>query len=870
MHRCRSFLTRLFTVAFIVSLIAASAFSVSFAEPAKKNPVYDKAAFEEISAPASGSATDAVAGAAEFEAALERARGEYESSLASGLEALSGLHTACLAESGIVHAEHDETGLLPAQTGRAPKDVQAAPQAIPTKTYGEDDTEYFDVNIGMNFFTSLPAILKAQSDHTNVWVINDDAYHLAKVGTHDDSTCKLKELTAVMAQEIAENFDEIYERMTDPATGFGAHSGVLVNTPWWNLPYIGDIGQDGKINFVLYDINGDGGGHTNTYTAGYFSGRNYYSNDFTGGCEPIDMLHVDIGASQGYEEFSTNPRGMYSTLAHEFQHLLFFTYYGIYRAENQDDGPKFAWFDESLSELAATYYTEPDTEIAEFGRIRFAAANTGTGQGFSDFFTHGDLKSYGMEKLFAMNTYKLSGGDFAHRLYAYLSSSYPPASDTVQFNNNKQAILQRSMETAVGGMLKAALGSRVASLQALPDKDALHAVYSLFMETFASDGGLLVKPPAQDVKMPKLYTRTYGTDNLWGFRDAFGMSGAKGELYNYVSGSSILLSGAAPVPAVASGGSVSLTGYSGTASAPDKVSCEKLYRLAPPAGASGNYLKIKVADSTDTAGATRYYVALMNPSSDVQHRGDGGADIMPLAKNAQNVIDTGGREAWLFVSTFFRGVSNVPVYYEYASDIGDGGDDVGGDGNGNGGDQNTPPAHETPGPEPGEPGPAPTTPSAQQPAISVVSVVFDAQGGKIGGQKKKAVTETVGANYAFPPSPTRTGYAFAGWYTAKNGGAKITSSTTVSNSSAHTLYAHWNAKKFTVKFNVNKGEKLPRGLAAKKVQYGSKLGKLPAPKRTGYRFTGWYTSKSGGKKATSQTKMTKAGTLTLYAQWGKR
>lgn len=40
------------------------------------------------------------------------------------------------------------------------------------------------------------------------------------------------------------------------------------------------------------------------------------------------------------------------------------------------------------------------------------------------------------------------------------------------------------------------------------------------------------------------------------------------------------------------------------------------------------------------------------------------------------------------------------------------------------------------------------------------------------------------------PTPTRSGYKFAGWYTAKTGGTKITSSK-ATTTSAITLYAHW-------------------------------------------------------------------------------
>jgi uncharacterized repeat protein (TIGR02543 family) len=77
-------------------------------------------------------------------------------------------------------------------------------------------------------------------------------------------------------------------------------------------------------------------------------------------------------------------------------------------------------------------------------------------------------------------------------------------------------------------------------------------------------------------------------------------------------------------------------------------------------------------------------------------------------------------------------------------------------------------------------------------------------------------------------------------------------------------------KLYKVKFNVNKGKKLSKSLATKKVKFGAKLGKLPTPKRPKYKFRGWYTKKSKGKKYTSKTKLNKKATLTLYAHWKRK
>lgn len=67
---------------------------------------------------------------------------------------------------------------------------------------------------------------------------------------------------------------------------------------------------------------------------------------------------------------------------------------------------------------------------------------------------------------------------------------------------------------------------------------------------------------------------------------------------------------------------------------------------------------------------------------------------------------------------------------------------------------------------------------------------------------------TLYAQYANPsvgslPTPTRSGYSFDGWYTAANGGIKITETTTVTTDI--TLYAHWITNTYTVTYNTNGG-----------------------------------------------------------------
>ena len=60
-----------------------------------------------------------------------------------------------------------------------------------------------------------------------------------------------------------------------------------------------------------------------------------------------------------------------------------------------------------------------------------------------------------------------------------------------------------------------------------------------------------------------------------------------------------------------------------------------------------------------------------------------------------------------------------------------------------------------------------------------------------GGTGCNTKSVMTGEAYGDLCTPIREGYKFDGWYTAESGGTKITASTSVSNNSDHTIYAHW-------------------------------------------------------------------------------
>jgi len=69
------------------------------------------------------------------------------------------------------------------------------------------------------------------------------------------------------------------------------------------------------------------------------------------------------------------------------------------------------------------------------------------------------------------------------------------------------------------------------------------------------------------------------------------------------------------------------------------------------------------------------------------------------------------------------------------------------------------------------------------------TVTFNSSGGGTPDPETKQVTYN--ETYETLATVSRTGYTFAGWYTAADGGTEVTESTTVTAAGNHTLWAHW-------------------------------------------------------------------------------
>jgi uncharacterized repeat protein (TIGR02543 family) len=72
-----------------------------------------------------------------------------------------------------------------------------------------------------------------------------------------------------------------------------------------------------------------------------------------------------------------------------------------------------------------------------------------------------------------------------------------------------------------------------------------------------------------------------------------------------------------------------------------------------------------------------------------------------------------------------------------------------------------------------------------------MTVTFNANGGTTPSPTSKVVTN--GSTYGTLATTSRSGFTFNGWFTASSGGVQRTSSSTVTETANHTLWAQWTA-----------------------------------------------------------------------------
>ena len=147
---------------------------------------------------------------------------------------------------------------------------------------------------------------------------------------------------------------------------------------------------------------------------------------------------------------------------------------------------------------------------------------------------------------------------------------------------------------------------------------------------------------------------------------------------------------------------------------------------------------------------------------------------------------------------------------------------------------------------------------------SKYEVTLDPTGGACDGPTK--ITVTYNEYYPAINAAKLDGCDFDGWYTAKTGGTKVTTSTKVTQTQDHTLYARWKGKSVTVSYDPNGGNCTAK---PKTVKFNAKYGSLPSATRAGYKLGGWCLDLSDieNTKVTANDLVTTPRDHTLYAFW---
>ncbi|MDR0385467.1 MAG: InlB B-repeat-containing protein [Prevotellaceae bacterium] len=145
------------------------------------------------------------------------------------------------------------------------------------------------------------------------------------------------------------------------------------------------------------------------------------------------------------------------------------------------------------------------------------------------------------------------------------------------------------------------------------------------------------------------------------------------------------------------------------------------------------------------------------------------------------------------------------------------------------------------------------------------TLTFNANGGSVSPASESVSYGTT----VVLPTPTLTNYTFTEWNTMLDGtGNTFSGDTPYEIDEDMTVYAQWTGNKHIIVFDAQGGNVSP---SETDVSYGSPVGALPDPARSGYTFEGWFTGTGGsGASYSSVDTYMVSGNLTLYAKWTAR
>jgi hypothetical protein len=201
------------------------------------------------------------------------------------------------------------------------------------------DTKYFWVEDTQERWIQIAAVLQAASTYSKVWVA---AENYSNTPHPRDN-----KLTQAQAKAIADTFDRIYQYET-PLFGYEYGGGV----PLTDSSY-GGVDGDPAVHILVYDIGDDYRVSQTGGVFGFFWAKDWYDQATLD--KSLPRLKTNRGEIFYIDAFFTDayPDAIYSTLAHEFQHMIHFNKKRRpYIQSSQPFEPSETWYDEMLSLLA--------------------------------------------------------------------------------------------------------------------------------------------------------------------------------------------------------------------------------------------------------------------------------------------------------------------------------------------------------------------------------------------------------------------------------------------------------------------------------------------------------------------------------------
>jgi hypothetical protein len=198
--------------------------------------------------------------------------------------------------------------------------VIAAPQTGDTRTF------WVERIIDTSIWVQKQATLRAAGTYGNVWVM-DDCYNNSSVISTD------KKITSAQAQELSDKFDLIYPAETN-----------LLGYEYGGGPQ-GDGGRDGDptVEILVYNI-GSGLSASSASVVGFFWAKDFYPQNQLPPSYKTNLAEIFYLAVNWVD---AKPDIVYSTLVHEFQHMINFNRKYV---QNSQSSP--TWYDEMLSLMA--------------------------------------------------------------------------------------------------------------------------------------------------------------------------------------------------------------------------------------------------------------------------------------------------------------------------------------------------------------------------------------------------------------------------------------------------------------------------------------------------------------------------------------